>query len=167
MTVNVLVFVLRVVFCHLIVYIVTRYMYDTVRRDFALSASFVLECFDGSEVTTREGNELVVQKESCVVEEIKEVELRTRRGKFIYNRTYNSVGLKKVSHFSRRDCAPSKITIKKLKSLLQKTRKVRLFVWKGIRKNTTLSSEIHCYVKNGKGLHLNRYRSNCNCEVFT
>ena len=66
-TVNVLVFVLRLAFFHLIVYIVTRYMYDTVRRDFALSASFVLECFDGSVVTTREGNELVVQKEKCVV----------------------------------------------------------------------------------------------------
>ena len=55
-TVNVLVFVLRVVFFHLIVYIVTRYMYHAVRRDFALSASFVLERFDGSELTTREGN---------------------------------------------------------------------------------------------------------------
>ena len=43
-------------------------MYDAVRRDFASSASFVLECFDGSEVTTRGGNELVVQKENCVVE---------------------------------------------------------------------------------------------------
>ena len=84
-TVNVLVFVLRVVFFHIIVYIVTRYMYHAVRRDFALSARFVLECSDGSEVTTREGNELVVQKENCVVEEIKEVELRSRRGKFIYN----------------------------------------------------------------------------------
>ena len=83
-TVNVLVFVLRVVFFHIIVYIVTRYMYDAVRRDFTLSARFVLECSDGSEVTTREGNELVVQKENCVVEEIKEVELRSRRGKFIY-----------------------------------------------------------------------------------
>ena len=92
-TVNVLVFVLRVVFFHIIVYIVTRYMYDAVRRDFALSASSVLECSDGSEVTTREGNELVVQKENCVVEEITEVELRSRRGRFIYNRTYNSVGL--------------------------------------------------------------------------
>ena len=68
-----LVFVLRVVFCHLIVYIVTPYMYDAVRRDFALSASFVVEGFDGSEVTTREGNELVVQKENCVVEEIKKL----------------------------------------------------------------------------------------------
>ena len=47
MTVNVLVFVLCVVFFHLIVYIVTRHMYDAVRRDFALSVSFVLECFDG------------------------------------------------------------------------------------------------------------------------
>ena len=62
-----------------------------MRRDFALSASFVLECFDGSEVTTREGNELVVQKENCVVEEIKEVELSSCRRKFIYNRTYNLV----------------------------------------------------------------------------
>ena len=92
-TVNVLVFVLRVVFFHIIVYIVTRYMYHAVRRDFALSARFVLECSDGSEVTTREGNELVVQKEHCVVEEVTEVELRSRRGRFIYNRTYNSVGL--------------------------------------------------------------------------
>ena len=62
-----------------------------MRRDFALSASFVLECFDGSEVTTREGNELVVQKENCVVEEIKEVELSSRRGKFICNRNNNLV----------------------------------------------------------------------------
>ena len=50
----------------------------------------MLECFDGNEVTTREGNELVVQKEKCVVGEVKEVELRSRRGKFIYNRTNNS-----------------------------------------------------------------------------
>ena len=108
---------------------VTRYMYDAVRRDFALSASFVLECFVDSEVTTREGNELVVQKENCVVEEIKEFELSSRRGKFIYNRTYNSVGLNKISHFSRRDRAPSRLPIRKLTSLLRKTRKVRLFVW--------------------------------------
>ena len=80
MTVNVLVFVLRVVFFHLIVYIATRYMYAAVRQDFTLSASFVLQGFDGSEMTTREGNELVVQKENCVVEEIKEVELRSRCG---------------------------------------------------------------------------------------
>ena len=49
----------------------------------------MLEYFDGNEVTTREGNEIVAQKENCVVEEIKEVESRSRRGKFIYNRTYN------------------------------------------------------------------------------
>ena len=76
----------------------------------------------------------------------------------LFIRTYNSVGLNKVSHFSRRDRAPSRLPIKKLKSLLQKTRKVRLFVWNGIRKNTPLSSEIHCDVQNRKGLHLNRYR---------
>ena len=41
-TVNVLVFALPVGFFHLIVYIVTPYMYDAVRWDFSLSASFVL-----------------------------------------------------------------------------------------------------------------------------
>ena len=37
--------------------------------------------------------------------------------------------------------APSRLPMNKLKSLLQKTRKVTL---KSIRKNTPLSSEIHC-----------------------
>ena len=142
------------------------YIYDAVRWDFALSASFVLEYFDGSEVTTINSNELVVQKKNCVVEEIKEVELRSRHGKFIYNRTYNSIDLNKVSHFSRRGRAPSRLPVKKLKSLLQKTRKVRVFVWKGIQKNTPLSSKIHCYVNNPNGLHFNRYRSGCKSVRF-
>ena len=69
-------------------------MYDARRRDFALSASFVLRVFHVSEVTTRKGNESIVQEENCFAEEIKEVQLRSRRGKFIDNRTYNLVGLK-------------------------------------------------------------------------
>ena len=56
--------------------------------------------------------------------------------------------------------------MKKLKPLLQKTRKVRVFVSKGIRKNTPLSSKIHCYVKNTNGLDLHRHRSNCNSVRF-
>ena len=32
------------------------------------------------------------------VEKIKEVELRSHCGKFLYNRTYNPVGLNKVNH---------------------------------------------------------------------
>ena len=93
-------------------------MYDARRRDFALSAGFVLlqarECFDVSEVTTRKGNESIVRKENCFVEEIKEAELRSRRGKFIYNRPYNPVGLNRVSHSSRRGRAPSRLPMKKL-----------------------------------------------------
>ena len=118
-----------------------------------------------SEVTTRKVM-TIVQKENFFVEEIKEVELRSRRGKFIYNRTYNPVGWNKVSHFSRRDRAPSRLPMKKLKSLLKKTRKVRRFVWKGILKNTPLSSKIYCYVKNRNGLYFNRYRSNCKSVRF-
>ena len=59
-------------------------------------------------MTTRKVNKPVVQKENCFVKEIKEVELRSRRWKFIYNRTYNPVGLNKVSNFfsffSTRSC---------------------------------------------------------------
>ena len=108
--VNELVFVLRVVFY------VTRYMYDARRWGFALSASFVseLECFDGNEVRGK-GNDSIVQKQNCVVAEIKEVELRSRRhGKFIYNRTYNSVGLNKVSQFFRRGRGNSRLPMKKI-----------------------------------------------------
>ena len=61
---------------------------------------------------------------------------------------------------------PSRPLMKKLKSLLKKTRNVRLFVWKGILKNTLLLSEIHCNVKNRNGLYLNRYRSNCKSVGF-
>ena len=113
-------------------------------------------------MTTRKGNEPIVQEENCFVEEVKEVELRSRRGKFICDRTYNPVGLNKVSHFSRRGRAPSR----QLKSLLKKTRRVKLFVWKGILKNTPLSSKIHCYVKNRNGLCLKRYRSKCKSVRF-
>ena len=44
----------------------------------AFSASFVRECTDVNHVAG-EGVELIVHKESVVVEEIKEVELRSRR----------------------------------------------------------------------------------------
>ena len=53
--------------------------------DFAFSASFVKECTDVSYVAG-EGVELTVHKERVVVEEIKEVELRSRGVQFICDR---------------------------------------------------------------------------------
>ena len=53
--------------------------------DYAFSASFVRECTDVSHVVG-EGVKLTVQMESVVVEEIKEVQLRSRRAQFIYDR---------------------------------------------------------------------------------
>ena len=50
--------------------------------DCAFSASFVRECTDVSYVA---GEELNVHKESIAVEEIKEVQLRSRRAQFIYD----------------------------------------------------------------------------------
>ena len=80
-----------------------------------------LECFDGSEVTGK-GNDSIAQKQNCVVEEIKEVKLRSRRGKFIYNRTYNLVGLNRVSHFSRRGRAPSRLSDEEIKIFVKENR---------------------------------------------
>ena len=76
-----------------------------------------------------EGVELTVHKKSVAVEEIKEVELRSRRAHFIYERNCNRLGLQPRGH------APSRLPVKKLRRLLQRRRKVRVFVWEGIRKN--------------------------------
>ena len=65
------------------------------------------------------------------MEEIKEVELRSRRGKFIYNRTYNPVGLNKVSHFSRRSRAPSRLPMKKLKIFVKENTDSETFCMEG------------------------------------
>ena len=56
--------------------------------DCAFSASFVMDCIDVSYVAG-EGVELTVHKESVVVAEIMEVELRSCRLQFIYDRNYN------------------------------------------------------------------------------
>ena len=57
-----------------------------------------------------EGVELTVHKESVVVEEIKEVELRSRRAQFIYDKNYNRIGLQPRGH------APSRLPVKKLRT---------------------------------------------------
>ena len=73
-----------------------------------------------------EGVELTVHKENVAVEEIKKVELRSRRAHFIYEKNCNRIELQPRGH------APP---VKKLRRLLHKRRKVRVFVWEGIRKN--------------------------------
>ena len=56
--------------------------------DCAFSASFVVECTDVTHVAG-EGVELTVHEETVVVEEIKEVELRSSRARSIFDRNYN------------------------------------------------------------------------------
>ena len=73
-----------------------------------------------------EGVELTVYKESVVVKKVKEVGLRSRRAQLFMTEIIIELG---YSH------APSRLPVKKLRRLLHKRRKVRVFVWKGIRKN--------------------------------
>ena len=73
-----------------------------------------------------EGVELTVYKESVVVKKAKEVGLRSRREQLFVAEIIIELG---YSH------APSRLPVKKLRRLLHKRRKVRVFVWKGIWKN--------------------------------
>ena len=78
--VNVLVFVLRVVFfCNAVHVRCSASGFCVITKFY-----FRIECFDGSEVTGKANNP-IVQRQYCAVEEIIEVELRSRRGKFIYS----------------------------------------------------------------------------------
>ena len=70
---------------------------------------------------------VTVHKETVVVEEIKEVELRSRYAQFIYDGNDDRIRLHRRGH------APSKLQVKKLSCLLHKKREVRAFVGKGIR----------------------------------
>ena len=89
-------------------------------------------------MTSRKGNEPIVQRENCFVEEIKEVELRSRRGKFIYNRTYNPVGLNKVSHFSGRGRAPCRLPDEEIKIFVKENTKSETFCMEGNSEKYTI-----------------------------
>ena len=80
----ILVFVLRVIVFHVIIYVAMLNMNYARCGDGAFSASFVMECTDVSYVAG-EGVGLIVHKESVVIEEIKEVELRSCRAQFIHD----------------------------------------------------------------------------------
>ena len=73
--------VLRVIVFHVIICVAMLYINYPRCGDCASSASFIRECNYVSSIGLcwREGVELTVHKESVVVEEIKKVELRSRR----------------------------------------------------------------------------------------
>ena len=96
--------------------------------------------------------EWTVRKETVVVEEIKEAELRSRREQLIYDRNDDRIQLQRRGH------GPSRLpAVKKWRRLLHKKRDVRAFVWKCIRKNTRLSSKIYCHKKCANS-RLKRYK---------
>ena len=72
--------------------------------------------------------ELTVHKGSVVVEEMQEVE---RHAQFIYDRNYNRIRSQPRSCTYLADF----LCRKKLRQLLHKRKKVKVFVSKGIRKN--------------------------------
>ena len=106
---------------------------------------------------TGKRNDSIVQKQNCVVEEVKEVEFRSPRAWEIYLLQNLPFWFKKVSQFSRCGRANNRLPMKKIKPLLQKTRKVRVFAWKVFGKKN------HCRLK---FIDIKRYSSNCNNLKF-
>ena len=94
-----LVFVLRVNVFHAIIYVAVLYMNYPQCGDCALPASFVKECSDVSYVAG-ERVKLTVHKET-VVEERKEVELRSRYAQFINWAACGESSLRHEFNFSR------------------------------------------------------------------
>ena len=87
-----------------------------------------------------------LHKGSVVVEKIKEVELRSRPAQFIYDRNHTRIGLQPRGHTASRH------PVKKLKRLLRRRRKVRVFVWKVSGKDPFLFFlRIHNYFHNHDG----------------
>ena len=71
-------------------------------------------------------------------------EFRSRYATFVY---YNHNRVACECHTSRRrDRERCRTYVKKLKRLSQKSRKLRVFVWKRILKVTPLSSKLHGYI---------------------
>jgi len=69
---------------------------------------------------------------------------RSPYAKFVY---YNYDSVVCSCHGGQRDREPSRIPVKKLTRLSQKSRKLRRYVWKKIVKNSPKSSKIHCFNK--------------------
>ena len=84
-----------------------------------------------------------LHKGSVVVEKIKEAELRSRPAQFIYDRNYTRIGLQPRGHTASRH------PVKKLRRLLRRRRKVRVFVLKVSGKDPFLFFlRIHNYFHN-------------------
>ena len=94
-------------FFHVIIYVAMLCINCPRCGDCAFSASFLRSVYVS--YVAGEGVELTLHKESVVVQEIEEVQLRS---------SYNRIGLQPRGH------APSRLPVKKLRRLLHKKRKV-------------------------------------------
>ena len=65
----------------------------------------------------------------------------------------------------RRDCEPSRIPIRSLKSLRNKSRKVREFVYERILSCFPVSSTLYCYVNAKNIFKTKKFMFNC-CSQF-
>ena len=103
-----------------------------------------VEC-RGKYVVLGEATQSYVHRQHDGVGKIKyRNEFRSRYATFV---SYNHNRVVSECHTSRRrDRERSRTSVKKLTRLSQKSRKLRVFVWKKILKVTPLSSKLHGYI---------------------
>ena len=93
---------------------------------------------------TGKRNDSIVQKQNCVVEEVKEVEFRSPRAWEIYLLQNLPFWFKKVSQFSRCGRA-NKTADEENKTFVTENTESESFCMEGFREKKPLSSKIHWY----------------------
>ena len=120
-------------------------MYVRVLYTIALPTRAMLNVLGKCDVLGEAMQPFVHRQHDGVVKLKYREELRFRYAKFVY---WNHNRVVRECHVSRcRDREASRIPVKKLKRLSQKSRKRRVFVWKKILKITPLPSNLHGYIK--------------------
>ena len=79
----------------------------------------------------------------------------------------SNISLKRINKHHRvsiRDCEPSRLPIRAMERLKNKTRKVRMFVCEGIRLTIPKSCKLYCYVKARKQENKVQYTFTLECS---
>ena len=105
----------------------------------------MMNTLDDSDLHEKGVNMTNVHEHNDVTVSIKVQQFRSRRAKYVY---YNRTCVVCECHGYKRDHEPSRVSVRMLKRLSQKTRKLQSYVWSRLRKNVPKSSKVYDLIKN-------------------
>ena len=105
----------------------------------------MINTLDDCDLLEKVVNMTNVHEHNDVTVSIKVQQFRSRYAKYVY---YNCTRVLCECHGNKRDREPSRIPVKMLKRLSQKSRKLRSYVRRRLSKNVRRSSKVHHLIKN-------------------